>query len=384
MNLRKIDKKEYDKTRKLWEEIFTDDSVSFLDYYYTYKTKDNEIYGIEEGEELCSMLQLNPYLIKLGSHDYPCNYIIAVATKPEYRHQGMMKKLLSYSLHEMYERREPFVYLMPAAESIYTPFDFRYIYRQKNEKLDLGWYQEDKSASSSQVMIERLSKDLSKLQEVAEFAENYLQERYQVYARRDRGYYEVLQKELESEDGDILILRDYGEIVGVIPYGVGEKVEVREPMLEPVYEKIFYYILDKEFASYEKAIQITSTIFSAPKDRIEEKPIIMARLVNLESFVKEVQGEEPLEFTLGVEDPILQENTGIYQWKIGQEGSSIKKVDDKKNVISLGIHIWVSIFFGYEPIEDILKREQIQLEPQLIEVLKRIKPFRKIALNEVV
>lgn len=32
MNLRKLEKTEHEKTRRLWEEIFTEDTEAFLDY----------------------------------------------------------------------------------------------------------------------------------------------------------------------------------------------------------------------------------------------------------------------------------------------------------------------------------------------------------------
>ena len=48
MNLRKLEKTEHEKTRRLWEEIFTEDTEAFLDYYYRIKTAENEIFVIEE------------------------------------------------------------------------------------------------------------------------------------------------------------------------------------------------------------------------------------------------------------------------------------------------------------------------------------------------
>ena len=61
MELRRLEEQEHQKTRKLWEEVFSDDTRAFLDYYYFIKTKENEIWVIEEDGEIQSMLQLNPY-----------------------------------------------------------------------------------------------------------------------------------------------------------------------------------------------------------------------------------------------------------------------------------------------------------------------------------
>ena len=59
------------------------------------------------------------------------HYIIAVSTQKEYRGRGFMRSLLIKSMEEMYGNKEPFTFLMPASEKIYTPYDFRYIYQQQ-------------------------------------------------------------------------------------------------------------------------------------------------------------------------------------------------------------------------------------------------------------
>ena len=84
MKVRKLRQEEHIRTRKLWEEIFTEDTPRFLDYYYSIKTKDNEIYVIEENGEIVSMLHLNPYQMRIGDKFYQTHYIVAVATDERY------------------------------------------------------------------------------------------------------------------------------------------------------------------------------------------------------------------------------------------------------------------------------------------------------------
>ena len=61
MKIRKLSREEHVLTRPLYEEVFPDDSGSFVDYYYTEKIKDNKIYVIEEDGDIQAMLHLNPY-----------------------------------------------------------------------------------------------------------------------------------------------------------------------------------------------------------------------------------------------------------------------------------------------------------------------------------
>ena len=50
MIIRKLEQSEHIATRKLWEEIFPEDTKAFLDYYYYIKAAKNQIYVVEEDE----------------------------------------------------------------------------------------------------------------------------------------------------------------------------------------------------------------------------------------------------------------------------------------------------------------------------------------------
>ena len=63
MEVRKLEQKEHRDTRSLYEEVFSEDSASFVDYYYSEKTKDNQVYAVEEDDGIRAMLHLNPYRI---------------------------------------------------------------------------------------------------------------------------------------------------------------------------------------------------------------------------------------------------------------------------------------------------------------------------------
>ena len=101
MIIRKLEQSEHIATRKLWEEIFPEDTKAFLDYYYYIKAAKNQIYVVEEDGRICSMLQLNPYRIRLEDKSFPSEYIVAVATKKEYRSRGYMRALLNTVLERM-------------------------------------------------------------------------------------------------------------------------------------------------------------------------------------------------------------------------------------------------------------------------------------------
>ena len=81
MKIRRLEKEEHQMVRSLYEEVFSEDSTSFVDYYFTEKTKDNEIYVLEEDGAVRSMLHLNPYQIMVNGIEKTAHYIVAVAAR---------------------------------------------------------------------------------------------------------------------------------------------------------------------------------------------------------------------------------------------------------------------------------------------------------------
>ena len=122
-----LTKEERQKTRTLYQTVFSEDSQKFVDFYYEYKIRDNQIYALWEDEQYVSMVHLNPYTMIVNGYEVSSNYIVAVATLKDYRHRGYMRLLLETALRQMAVDKMPFTFLMPASESIYTPFDFVWI-----------------------------------------------------------------------------------------------------------------------------------------------------------------------------------------------------------------------------------------------------------------
>ena len=55
-----LDDAQKQETRELWEGIFSEDSRSFVDYYYREKMKDNRVLAIREDGVLQAMLHKGP------------------------------------------------------------------------------------------------------------------------------------------------------------------------------------------------------------------------------------------------------------------------------------------------------------------------------------
>lgn len=364
MKLRKLSQNEHEKTRKLWEKIFVEDTKEFLDYYYSVKTELNEIYVVEDENELIAMLQLNPYELRVNQKSYPANYIVAVATDERYRKRGMMASLLKAAMKEMYDRKEPFTFLMPAAEAIYYPFDFRFIYKQgqstvfgKNEKQD------------DLEIVYAEEKDCA---EIAVFTNRFLNE-YQVVARRDEGYYKTLIAEQKSESGGIVMVKRGNTLVGVFCYAKGEQYEIREPL--------FLDAADFECAVYEVTQNEREAVKCIAYGNEKIVPIIMARLLHLETFFKSLILKEEVDFFVKIQDSLLQENDGVFHIAGDSEQGIVlvEKVQEAENICGeIAIGSLTSILFGY------LDIDEFEMTEELKKNLERFTVLSKVFLNEIV
>lgn len=382
MTLRILDREEHIRTRSLWEEVFPEDTKAFLDYYYYIKTRDNQIYVIEEDEEICSMLQFNPYTIKVEEKEFPSAYIIAVATKEKYRRRGYMGALLRASLNEMYSRKIPFTFLMPAAEAIYTPYDFRYIYSQSRGTVPTG-----EQGGSAGEGIDLSDAGLWHADEMASFFEEHFAKRYQVCTVRDSAYYQTMIMEQQSEQGGVRLIRENGELKGMYAYAREDGLEVREPLLLSGYERAFRHSLEELEKSVNGQERKAIAIHACPPEyAAEKKPLIMARIVCLAELLSalKVPEEISVDCSFAVIDTIITQNSRV--WKVtsekGETELHVRETEDSEGV--LPVAELAEVLFGRCAVEEVKTRDGVIMTPELERELAKITALTEVFLNEVV
>ena len=373
MLLRKLRKNETVRTRELWEKIFTEDTPEFLDYYYSQKTEDNEIYVIEREGYICSMLHLNPYTLQMGSREEASRYIVAVATDEAYRKRKYMTELLQKSVRDLYLLKVPFVFLMPADYHIYYPHNYRYIYDMPQWKavaLDDRVHDAEELNEmliDDEVEIRPAKQDDCK--EMAVFAESVLSEKYQVYTKRDFLYYHRLLLEQESQNGGILIAKEKGKIRGLFCYAQETELVVREPLIQPGYEDVFDRIGFR--------VEI-----------VERKPLIMGRVVNAETLISTIQFREETKIQFVLVDPVIRENNKIFIVHGNKEHTVVRTkplIKGKYEELPLiSVDALISSVFGYKEISKIEEEEKEVFADDLRKALENMIPFKNIFINEVV
>ena len=420
--IRYLSESEKDRTKPLWERIFAEDSDRFLDYYYEVKTADNEILVLERDGEILSMLQLNPYRLQLGAAQVEAAYVIAVATDSRYRHQGMMARLLKRAMQDRRAKGQPFLFLMPAAEAIYRPFGFRFIYRQQSmtgvpgvpddaepltpvedhspvkaglpQKPD-GW-----KGSTEAWKLSPVAED--ELEAAARFAEDQLSRRHiRVRTIRDRYYYHVLKKECQAENGNLCWMLQDGRRQGLVAYTYEEAVEVREPLL-PEPERL-EEALNGCFGSFHRPLYVSGIVPGKEQNGVQKtegkpesgkwkqepvRPVIMARALDLSVLTAGIRAVCPVSLVLDLEDGILPDNTGRFLWQVSELESCWEKLpvfgeSGKAPVLRASVDEFVQLLFpGGEPAVSAALLER--MAPEVQEVWGKLSVYINVFLNEIV
>lgn len=340
--IRYLDTEEKDRSRALWNEAFPEDSARFCDYYYKEKTKDNRILVREEEGRIVSMLHRNPYRISMRGHVAGCDYIVGVATAVSERHRGYMRSLLLAAMHDMFDERMPFAFLMPVRESLYRPYDFRYIFDQPRWVLHYD----------SRISREPCA-DEEVFEELAGWQNAWLNRQYDVFAVRDAAYLARMHKELESEDGSFRLIYCGGEFIG----------------------------MESEWGLEEREMRY---LYTGERYRTlaSKKPAIMARIICMPEFVRPIRlsencPEEEITVEIGVLDMLLPHNQGTWLWKIGREGSQMiqqSRFTRQGRMPVFTVSELTQWLFGYETPKQVAQ----------IPFGNWIEPFKGVFLDEVV
>lgn len=336
------------ESRKLWEKVFSEDSESFVHYYYSDRVFKNKVLTAYKDENMAAMLHRNPYEVVVKDHVWTIDYVAGVATASDFRHQGYMRRLLDRCFLDMYEERMPFCFLVPVDPAIYQPFDFTYISDLSTKKLN--------QAGITHLNRRVFKEHSDECKEVSDFVEGELEKQYEVYALRNEEYYQDLSKEVRSDSGDMIVLTTKDEketLAGVWAYYGETAGALRELICLPEYVK----------------------------ESGQAKPYAMGRIIHLERFVsviclKEESPVSEMEMFLEIKDKFIPQNNGLFLWKLDRKGSSISPVEESGLTphISLTISEMTSWLFGYS-----LPSVSADAE----DMVDRIRPLKGVFFNEV-
>lgn len=309
--IRYLEQEEKILTKPLYQEAFFEDSAGFVKYYYSEKIKDNRILAdIEDGVK--SMIMLNPYTISVFNKKYCLDYIVAVATKKEYKRQGYMRRLLDKTLIDMNEIKVPFTYLIPANKDYYLPFDFSFVARKNEYNVDLSDYKKS--------VIRGVKLDIGAAEKILDFINTEVSKSNDVYTYRDIRYFERELKEIASENGFINIYLDGDDIVAYESFWGIEKVELKER------------IVASDIATREYG-----------------KENIMVRITDVAELLSNFRAGKNIDIIVKINDNIIESQNAFFSIEMGKDFAKIGKIVNTEGgaFVEFAIADFTAWIFGY-------------------------------------
>lgn len=337
--IRYLNPKEKQSTKAMYEKIFPEDSREFVDYYYNWKTKDNEILIMETDEKLCQvMIHLNPYTLWINESLRKIPYIVAVATHPDYRRQGKMQRVMERALQDMEQKQIPFTFLLPADPAYYRGQGFVYFPCQARTIL----HKVETNLTEGLEWKKAEEKDIS---EMIEFSNGILKKQYHISVNRDAFYYKRLLVETAVENGGVLLLKSGERLCGILAYGVDEQVEIKELILDETNLRSKEVV--KEAQSKEQTKSISGEK-SDPGDILKgayeflcrnlqpdcdisfSSSRMMVRITSLSALVPLLKSEKSRCLRVKVTDSMINANNGCYQIETDVSGGRISDIAEEE------------------------------------------------------
>src|SRR5690625_4225879 len=259
--------------------------------------------------------------------------IASVATWPEYRRQGMIKKLLFHALQEMKKNGQTISFLSPFSIPFYRKYGWELAFTDKKYEIPIGHFKREWEA---QGYVRRIKQDIPLLHDI-----------YTTYAKglsgmltRDEKWWE--QRVLTDSSSHIAVAyNEAGEAEGYLIYKVKERIFT---VIEMAYTSLNGWKLLLEFiANHDSMVKNVKMIvpendqltllLANPEFDQKVTPYFMARIVDVFVFLKQYPFRESGQdqaLIINVEDAFFPENSGAYQLTKSATGIEVEKSSEEQ------------------------------------------------------
>lgn len=311
------------QTRALWQSVFND-SEEFVQLYFDEKYTDDANVFFRYNGQVLSAMQAFPARFQMGGHVLPSMYLSGLATQPDMRRQGLASQVLYYAHRRAFDRGLVFSFLVPGTEELKDFYrqpihgDYEVATARKRSPLE-----RTDTAAADMVVSEPDAYG----SEVYFFYKKQMQQSPVALTPSENDFF-VAVADAEIEGGGLLVARQKQKIVGTCIYVPTAKGHLVTDLLvaTPQVQTAFVDFFEQEKRS--QSVEVTAFCKWETKGAV---PYAMARVINVERFLRTVAAHHPTEvFEVGVEgDSQIPENNGYYRLDCGK----LHLIEHRPNVV---------------------------------------------------
>lgn len=313
------------------------------------------IWGWLVEEKLAAKLNIILLSSYINGKSFKMGGISSVATWPEYRRQGMIKKLLFHALQEMKKNGQTISFLSPFSIPFYRKYGWELAFSDKKYEIPIGHFKRDWEARG---YVRRIKQDIPLLHDI-----------YTTYAKglsgmltRDEKWWE--QRVLTDSSLHIAVAyNEAGEAQGYLMYKVKENIFTVKEM---AYTTLNGWKLLLQFIANHDSMAKRVKMIVPENDQLDLllvnpefdqkiSPYFMARIVDVFAFLKQYpfrKSGKDQELMINIEDAFFPENSGAYQLTRNEAGIEIEKSSGEQGGIQCTVQQLTVMLLGYKrPIE---------------------------------
>ncbi|GIO23079.1 enhanced intracellular survival protein Eis [Oceanobacillus sp. J11TS1] len=351
------------------------------------KEKENEtVWGWMEGENLAAKVHIIPLETRIHGKVMKTGGISSVATWPEYRRKGAVRKLLLHAIGEMKKEGQIISYLAPFSVPFYRKFGWEMTINEMQFTIPMDRVPRFKDTSG---YVRRLKKG----------EESILKDVYQEYTKqytgmlvRDDHWWEhkIFSKEQLTT---VISYDDEGNADGYIRYKVRDnKMDIDEwvAVTPNSKKRLLQFIANHD--SMAKEVHITlpdddllPLFLEEPRAKQEQEPYFMTRIVDVEAFLKMypflTRGNREGVYTIQVKDEVFEDNSGFYHIHFQNGSHQIEKMEAPSNRIhttaSMTIQQLAMVLLGTQTMEQLYQLDFVSGDMDKIVKLDQYIPKKR-------
>lgn len=264
---------------ELWKQSYANQNRNDLNFYFKYIYDRGRCIVIEENQQIISSLQIHEHVLSLKGKQLKISYIYGVATHPDYRRRGYMRKLMESALDEV-SHNHLITFIYGFHPKLYKQFGFETIYERKTYAIPREYLNK---VSQSQVTYD--ANPLELLQVYQQYTSHF-----DGYYARNEKYYQTLLNELMMSQKQLVVYRNKKqEVCGYLIY-CKKKHEIY--VEEAIYLESVALLRMLKAAIQDEEEILVEVSQSEKLEKIfplaisKKQPFIMARVNNMELFNK--------------------------------------------------------------------------------------------------
>lgn len=359
--------KDRDAIEWLWDYCFEKREDAFFRWFFSKHYKSENVLAGYQNGCITSCLHLLPYQLFLRGTALPASYIVGLATFPEARRGGGVRRLLQAALQEMRNRGQHVNILMPSKAGFYYPYQWEFCHHHFKYTVPLEDLRNMAISGGEFYLVQGGAANCTDLQTVYEI---FMSDKHG-YAIRDEYYWQRIIEEHTATKGFAYLLEFNGYPAGYVFYYVqGDKLTVREmawtctTAQQALFQFLYNHRSQAMLLEWNAPIDdITYLRLPNPKQQVLLSPFMMGRVVDVASALTAITypRELALQTVLQIQDELAPWNNQMMVLEISDGRGHVEFCEKGKAEFQCDIGTFSQLFFGRVSAKKMQKSDRLHI-----------------------